>query len=654
MAAARRAAGRSGGAGPHRRPALLLQLGRLVAVIALLPAVVAQSASSALAEADRLRRAGSPADALVILQRAAGAYPSEPLVHFNLGAVLGELGRHDEAARALRAGLELAPQSAAARLALGKVLVAAHRHAEALAELDRYAGLAAGAPESFDFHYARGLALRRLDRQPEARAALRRAVALDPDHADALFNLGAVLELAGEDGLARKYFEKAAGLAPGNPDYRYRLARLLGRIGEAQAGAVELDAFRELRAQQQSGSRISVLMRQAGERMQAGDADQAKQLYQEVIRLDALHAEAHANLGVAYQLLGRGSHAEAMFSKAVELRPDYAEARLNLGLSQAQSGRFREALASVSEAVRLSPGNLAAREALGMVLTRLGRPLDAVPHFRRLVEASPSSPQARLNLGIALAESGRFEEALAEFDTAAELAPDSFGPHYNRGRALNDLGRTDEARRALERAVELNGRAAGALHLLGTMERAEGNAQLASSLLARAAELDASNPQVHYDLGLAVSEARGSQAAVRHWKRVLELDPRHMEALYNLAQALQGADPARARAYRARFADLQAEKQDTDRAGALWNFALAASAEKRWEKAYDLFRQALEACGACPAKGQIHKNFGLVYAHAGAYDEAAAELAEAERFLPDDAEIRQALKVVRNAAASGR
>ena len=92
---------------------------------------------------------------------------------------------------------------------------------------------------------------------------------------------------------------------------------------------------------------------------------------------------------------------------------------------------------------------------------------------------------------------------------------------------------------------------------------------------------------------------------------------------------------------------MKAEEQDTDRAGTLWNFALAEAKNKRWAKAFDLFRQALDVCGTCPARAQIHKNLGLVYGHSGDFRNAERELLEAHRLLPDDAEIREALRVVR-------
>ena len=609
--------------------------------------LLAQGPEEALAEAARQRAAGNPVAALAALDGALASYPANPLLHFNRGVALIDEERYDEAIAALRRGLALDGTHAEARLTLAKVLVTSHQYEPALAEIDRYADLAGAAAQGFGELYVRGLALRHLNRLEESEAAFRAALAVDPGHADVLFNLGAVLARRGALDEAVAYLRKAAGLDPSKADVRYQLSQALRRVGDTAGAQKELDEFQRLRAGQQQVAQVSNLMQSAQRSMSLGRPDEARELYQQVIRQDPDNIAAHLNLGLAYEQLGRGPLAEAMFRKVLELQPDHADAHLNLGLKLAAGGGFEAALASMTEALRLAPENLRARQGLAMVLTRLDRPLDAVPHFEALVRHDPDSSEARLNLGIALAEGGRQEDALGAFREAVRLAPEASRPHYNVGRVLHDMGRAVEAREALEQALRVDRAFAPALHLLGQIERAAGNDERAVELLRSAAKEDSENSLVHYDLGLALAQSGSPELAVPHFERALELDPRHKESLYNLAQAVQAVDPEKAREYRERFAALKAEEQDTDRAGTLWNFALAEARRERWAEAFDLFQQALAACGQCPARGQIHKNFGLTYGHAGKLEEAERELLQALKLLPDDPEVQQALRIVR-------
>ena len=607
----------------------------------------AQGPDEALAEAARWRAAGNPAAALASLDEALASYPANPLLHFNRGVALADDKRYEEAIAALRTGLSLDATHAEARLTLAKVLVTSHQYEEALTEIDKYTALAGAISQGFDELYVRGLALRHLNSLQESEAALRAGLQIDPGHADALFNLGAVLARQGEFEESEAYLRKAAGLDPSKPEIRYQLSQVLRRIGDTDGAERELEEFQRLRAKQQQDAQVSTLMLRAKQSISQGRPDDAKELYQQVIRQDPANVSAHLNLGIAYEQLGQGRLAEAMFRKVLELQPDHADAHLNLGLKLAAKGRFEPALESMTQALAHSPDNLAARQGLAMVLTRLNRPLDALPHFEAVVRLDPGSVDAHLNLGIALAEGGRLEDALEAFLDAVRTSPETFRPHYNVGRTLRDLGRIAEARQALERALRLNRAYAPALHLLGQIERTAGNDERAIDLLREAVAADPANALMHYDLGLALMQSGSPQAAVPHLERTLDLDPRHMESLYNLAQAVQEHDPQKAKLYRERFAALKAEEQDTDRAGTLWNFALAEAQKERWAEAFDLFRQALEACGRCPARGQIHKNFGLTYGHAGKFEDAERELLQALDLLPDDPEVRQALQVVR-------
>ena len=205
--------------------------------------LLAQGPEEALAEAARQRAAGNPVAALAALEEALTSYPANPLLHFNRGVALIDEQRYDEAIAALRRGLALDGTYAEARLTLAKVLVTSHQYEPALAEIDRYSELAGAAAQGFEDLYVRGLALRHLNRLEESEAAFRAALAVDPGHADALFNLGAVLARRGALHDAVAYLRKAAGLDPSKADVRYQLSQALRRVGDTAGAQKELDEF---------------------------------------------------------------------------------------------------------------------------------------------------------------------------------------------------------------------------------------------------------------------------------------------------------------------------------------------------------------------------------------------------------------------------
>ncbi len=103
-----------------------------------------------------------------------------------------------------------------------------------------------------------------------AREAYERALALDPDLADAHVNLGRQLHLMGERGRAEPHYREAVRLAPDDPTPHFNLGVLLDELGRH---------------------------------------DEAVLAYRQAILRDPDFADAHCNLGLLLESLGRSQEA---------------------------------------------------------------------------------------------------------------------------------------------------------------------------------------------------------------------------------------------------------------------------------------------------------------------------------------------------------
>ena len=72
--------------------------------------------------------------------------------------------------------------------------------------------------------------------------------------------------------------------------------------------------------------------------------EEAEASYKQAIVLKPDFAEAHSNLGITLQALGRLDEAEASYKQAIVLKPDFAEAHSNLGNTLKDLGRMEEAV----------------------------------------------------------------------------------------------------------------------------------------------------------------------------------------------------------------------------------------------------------------------------------------------------------------------
>ena len=110
------------------------------------------------------------------------------------------------------------------------------------------------------------------------------------------------------------------------------------------------------------------------------------------------YAEAHNNLGVTLQELGRLDEAEASLRQAIALKFDYANAHQNLGRTLQALGRLDEAEAIYRKAIFLRPEHAEAHNGLGMTLQALGRLDEAEAIYRKAIAFKANFAQAHLNL----------------------------------------------------------------------------------------------------------------------------------------------------------------------------------------------------------------------------------------------------------------
>jgi tetratricopeptide (TPR) repeat protein len=198
----------------------------------------------------------------------------------------------------------------------------------------------------------------------------------------------------------------------------------------------------------------------------------------------------------------------------------------------------------------------------------------------------------------------------------------------------------------LETAVRLAPDNPSALYLLGLIEKQADNAQRSADNLERVVSLEPRNADALFVLGQDYARLGRNADAITRWKRVLEINPQHAQALYGLSRALGTAHAVEAQSYQARFAELQHQRQITDRAETLGNFAIASAAARDWEQAIAQLREALDICGDCRARADLHKNLGLIYCRSGNTKSGEQELREAQKLKSNDPEIQTALTIL--------
>ena len=211
-----------------------------------------------------------------------------------------------------------------------------------------------------------------LSRQPEHNAEAieyyESSLALRPESARTLYNLGNALKRQGDLERAEARYREALRHEPGLPEAHNNLARCLESRG---AGLDAIASYRRAVATAPSSW-----------------------LYR-------------SNLALALARGGELEEAEALLREAVRLRPDHAELLFNLGNVLLRNGLPDEAASTFLRALALDPGDARIHNNLGHLLLTLDDLDAAIRSFSEAVRLDPAYGIARRNLDAARAERDR-------------------------------------------------------------------------------------------------------------------------------------------------------------------------------------------------------------------------------------------------------
>jgi Tfp pilus assembly protein PilF/peroxiredoxin len=211
--------------------------------------------------------------------------------------------------------------------------------------------------------YRLGTLLVKSGQGPKARAAFERALALQPDLAEASNDLGSLLAQGGDLPHAIERFQSALSSTPDYPD-------ALNNLGYAL--------------------------------LQTGRTSEARELYEKALKLQPDFPEALNNLGLILGREGDLDRAEPYFRRALERRPDYGEAANNVALVLVARGRADDAIRLLTEFLAKNPEFENIYVTLAKIYLTTKRRQEGLAVLQRLLQRNPTHA-----LALALAEEAR-------------------------------------------------------------------------------------------------------------------------------------------------------------------------------------------------------------------------------------------------------
>jgi predicted O-linked N-acetylglucosamine transferase (SPINDLY family) len=224
---------------------------------------------------------------------------------------------------------------------------------------------------------------------------------------------------AGELDQAESLYRRALEMDPGHAEALHLLGLIAYQRGKFQS-AIELinRALTELDDLPEAHLNLGNALREGGRLAEAVGS------YRRAIALDPNYGMAHSNL--ARTLNDQGLFAAGLESsrRAIALIPRFLGAQVNCAAALLGLRQFEEAEIALRRAVALAPDKAEAHHDLGEILAALGRLDEAAESYHRALALDPNYAKAHLGLGNILKTQRKLGDAAACFERASALDPD--------------------------------------------------------------------------------------------------------------------------------------------------------------------------------------------------------------------------------------
>ena len=336
---------------PIRFSRLLVLSARLLILAALSPAV-AQSPDAQVQEAFQrgaiAMRNGRPDDAEKAFRTAVKLAPQLPEAHLDLGLVLGRLGKLDDAIASVNEALRLNPKLDSAHMFLGIFCYQANRPTEAV-------------------------------------TALKQELTQSPDNVEALTWLGTVELATGHPDRATGPFDRAHELAPKDLnvlEYRGRAHSAVARDSYSGMALIDPGSWHVHRVRAQLYA-------------DEGRHPEAIAEYEEAVKLETRNPDLYEALGDEYRAANQLQGARKAYAKELELSPQNPLAMYNLGSTDVDLGAPAEGVPLLTAMLAQTRPAPVSEYYLGRGLAAQGNEADSVPWLERSIAQDPSSEVAK-------------------------------------------------------------------------------------------------------------------------------------------------------------------------------------------------------------------------------------------------------------------
>jgi tetratricopeptide (TPR) repeat protein len=443
------------------------------------------------------------AEALRMATELSAANKNDVQVHFSLGVMLASERQYKPAALELEKADALQPGTFEILYNLGQAHLRNGDNSQAELVLNRALKLKPESPETL---YLLAQACANESRPLDALDLLLRAHKIAPENTDVIFLMAQV-------SMSQNYFEDAIPLLESGLKIAPQRADLIAALGESyfMSGKVDkaIEQFKKLLEVEGSARSYAFL---GLSYRNLGRFDEAKQYFQQGLKLDPHNSSCLFNLGFIAERQGDAAGAEGRFQEILRSNPDHSDALLELANLRIAAKKFPEAADLLRRYVRVSHNPATGYYKLAMVERSLHETAAAdrdLSVFQTLSKDVASNPYP-------------YEHLFDYLDNRSKLAP--------RARDQLDLAELiDQIQKHPDQPEDL--------YMLAEAYLKSGKVDDARNTIAQLDKLSSGDYRTQTGAGVLLARYHLYDEAIQHFQAALQANPSSDEVKFDLANA---------------------------------------------------------------------------------------------------------------------
>ena len=238
---------------------------------------------------------------------------------------------------------------------------------------------------------------------------------------------------------------------------------------------------------------------------------------------------------IQHHQAGQLEQAKKKYQEILDTNPQHADSSHLLGLVEYQYGNYVKAIQHIQQAVLISPKQPVFLNNLGNVLKEMGELDRSVQAYQQALEVAPDDAEIHNNLGVTLKEMGELDRSVQAYQQALEINPQYAEAHNNLGNVLKEMDQLDESIHAYQKALKINPQYVEVYNNLGNVLKEMDQLDESIHAYQKAIQIQPDYVEAHINLGVVLREQVRLKESIQAHQQAIQIQPDYDEAHINLA-----------------------------------------------------------------------------------------------------------------------